>query len=169
MTFKQQLKDKNACGDALKWVGRKNARTAWEACERGDWMMWALRRFGVLDRRMCVVLACEFSERVVHLDRSGKGQIAIDTARKWLDGEATVEECRAAAAYAAYTDAADAAAYAAGAAAYAAGAAAAAYADAADAAAGAADAAAERKAQASIIREQISWDVVEAALERIEG
>ena len=165
MTFKQQLKDRRACHDALDWVGRKSAKTAWEACERGDWMLWALRQFDVLDRRMSVTLACEFAERVVHRDKSGKGRIAIDTAREWLEGEATAKQCKDAADAAAYAADAAYAVYAAYAADYA-GDAAYAAAAAAHAALGAHD---ERKAQADIIRAHISWNVVEAALERIEG
>ena len=109
-----------------------------------------------LTHKQQVQFAIFCAEQVFHLNSDktrDKARKAIDTAKLWLEGRASQEECRAAAYAAAYATAAYAAAYAAYAAAYAA----AAYA-AADAAAAntAADAAAAAEDKQTIVEEQ--WD-----------
>jgi len=37
------LQSINACGEAIRWASDfDNAQAAWDACERGDWMLWLL-------------------------------------------------------------------------------------------------------------------------------
>jgi len=91
-----------------------------------------------LSHKSNVMFALFCAKQVIHLVNNDEAKVAINTVERWLDGKATAEECRAAAAtayaatataYAAYAAAAAtayAAAYADAAAAYAA-----AYADAA--------------------------------------
>ena len=105
-------------------------------------MLWLDRNLGILTDCERRELACDFAERVLPIyEKANPGddrpRIAIETARKYARGEATLEELNAA--YAAAYAAADAAADAADAA--------------ADAAAYAAAYAAERKWQAGRIRE----------------
>ena len=38
-----------ACPEAIEWVGRKKAQSAWDKCERGDWMMWLIQRCEIKD------------------------------------------------------------------------------------------------------------------------
>ena len=135
-----------------------------------------------LPHRRQVMLALFCAKQVIHLATDERAKIAVETVERWLEGKASVEECRkaAAAADAAYAAgaayAADAAyaAYAAGGAAgaaadaaYAAGAADAAYAAAAGAAAYATayagDAAGKDKdARARILQQQ--WDYYDQLL-----
>jgi len=155
-------------------------------------MLWLAIRAGV-DRRLVVLAACGCAEpALVHVPAGeDRPRLAVETARRWARGKATIEEVRSAsaaayaayaAAYAAYAAAYAAASAAASAAAYAAAdAAAAAAAAAAYAASAAADAAVAASAasaavaadaarsvslarSADFVRARIPWEVAEAAL-----
>jgi len=142
------LRNLNACREALEWLKlQPDYATAWGKCERGDWMLWLLRRKINIDDeaelRKLTLAKAKSVELVLHLMKDKRSKEAVKTAILFSEGEATREQLAAAAAAAAYAAAADAAdadaaAYAA---AYAAAAAAAAYAAADDAAAYAAYAA----------------------------
>jgi type IV secretory pathway VirB6-like protein len=149
----------NACREGKEWaVTNTTLADVFDNCQRGDWMMWMLRRAGKIDKPTAVKLACEFALRVLPIYEKKysrkEPRLAIEAALAWVNDQ-TEEKKRAAAAaaaaaYAAYASAAaTAAAYAASAAAAyaasaaaadAAAAAAAAYDDSASAAADAADA-----------------------------
>jgi hypothetical protein len=133
-------------------------------------MLWLAVKAGV-DRRLVVEAACRCAETTLGFIPEGEERPinAIATARRWIVGEATLGEVRAAAYAAAAYAAAAAAAYAAdatAAAAYAAAAAAAAYAaDATAAAAYAADAAARTKGLADcadLVRQVIGLEDLKA-------
>jgi hypothetical protein len=141
MTLKILLASIDACSEAVQWVGDRDLKTAWSECDRGDWMLWLCvkmeGRKGWPTRKQIVIVACDCAELSLPIyekkyPKDNRPRKAIEIARKWTDGEATIEEVRSAA-YAAAPDAAyAAAAYAAAAyAAYAAYAAAAAAASAA--------------------------------------
>ena len=170
---------KSACPEAMRWLATQiDPATAWETCKRPDWMIWLAARRGV-DRKTIVRVACACARTSLRFVPEGEDRprLAIETAERWCDDRATIEEVRAAAYAAAYAAAAayadaDDAAYAA---AYAA---AAAYADDADAddadaayaaAYAAADAAAYADADArrqaniqmcQIVREHISFEMI---------
>ncbi len=157
MKFSDKLRDMNACPEAVEWVVRRGIKTAWRDCERGDWMLWLAGRLDI-DRKLLVLAACDCAETALQYVPEGEDRPAkaIQTARNWCNGTASLQEVQVAA-YAAYAaDAADAAAYAANAsyAAYAA--------DAADAAYAAAYAAA-RKGCADLVRKRIPVEIIEAA------
>ncbi len=143
-----RLRSLGACTEAVERVEKQpNLYSAWRAI-RADWLLWFAAKSG-MDRKIVVAAACDCAETVLHLVPSceDRPRVAIQAARKWIDGKATLKGVTAAdasadaayAAYAAYAaDAANAAAYASYAA-YAASAASASYAayaaDAANAAA----------------------------------
>ena len=94
-----------ACGEAVEWAKTQpSLKTAWNTCERGDWMLWLAARIGV-DRRAIVLAACDCAElSAPHWRERDKLACvwALDSARRWARGEADAEEVRAAAHYAAY-------------------------------------------------------------------
>ena len=162
-TFLELLNTHYACDDAIVWIeesGHTDLPSAWETCERPDWILWLCGRMAGKDgwptRQQIVLVACEIARGVLYLAREQDHEVcrkAIEAAEAWAHGTGTIvdvlaarcaADAAAAAAYAAYAacDAACAAAYAAYAACDAACAAADAAADAADAAAYAAYAAA---------------------------
>ena len=168
--FQIWLKRHDACQPALNWLGDRAPETAWRECPRADWMLWAAGKLKA-DRRLLVTIAYHIARKVLHLVPAGEDRprIAIETTERWVRGEATIEEVRAARqdawdayAYAA-TAAAEAAAYAAyAAAAYAAYAAADAYAYAAAAYAAYADPA----SHADIVREVLPWEMVKTLYDK---
>lgn len=112
---------RGACREAVEWCQTQpDLATAWRVCKRGDWMLWLAGRRQV-DRRTLVLAACDCAElALIHvLAGEDRPRIAIETARAWARGEATIEQVRAAAyaATRAAASAASAAAYAADAAA----------------------------------------------------
>jgi len=132
------------CAEAAEWLETQpDIATAWNCCQRGDWMMWLLTNLPT-PKDVSVTLAIRFARSVLHLVPAGeeRPRLAIEAAERWL-AEPT-EDNRAAARAAAW--AADAAA------------------DAAAWAASAAASAADAAAQADIIREVVSAEWVTGAL-----
>lgn len=141
----------NACSEAITWADGKSLRRVWKTCGRGDWMLWLCGRMsgkeGWPTRQAVVLVACLCAERALPLwekkyPKDKRPHVAIETARRWAQGKATITEVRsaadaafAAAASASADAAADAAAFAA---------------DAATAAAIASDAAARSARRASL-------------------
>jgi hypothetical protein len=123
--FMALLRELRACSEAVKWAKGKSLSEVWEQCERGDWLLWLCGRMadkeGWPTRKEVVLAACACAEPALKYVKAGEDRprIAIETARKWVRGEATLEEVRTAAYAAAYAAAAYAA-YAYAAAAYAA-------------------------------------------------
>jgi len=119
-TLHDQLVAIRACSDAVEWVGTRTIEQAWAECERGDWMLWLAGRIDI-DRKLLVSAACACAEPALAFVRAGEDRprLAIEVARAWCVGTATLDDVRAAA-YAAYAYAASSAADAASAASYAA-------------------------------------------------
>ncbi len=193
LTFANRLCRIHACTEAVRWVGDKTLREAWEQCERADWMLWYCAKVLPLQRAMLAGCACARTALKCVPAGEERPLRAIEAAERWASGDLGVSlddvlnaaSASAEAAYAAY-DAASAAsasadvAYAAFDAAYAAtnvasaasAAAAATGASAASAAASAAAAAAPYSANAqktvlkemcAIVRSIISIEELEAA------
>ena len=58
-------------------------------CQRGDWMMWMLRKAGKIDKKTAVKLACEFALRVLPIYEKKyshkEPRQAIEAALAWID------------------------------------------------------------------------------------
>ena len=109
-------RDRGACAEARLWLNTQtDPHVAWEMCERPDWMIWFARRRSV-ERKVLVRIACDCARTALRFVPEGEDRprLAIETAERWTRNEATIDEVRVAAAYAAAYAAADAAAYAAG-------------------------------------------------------
>ena len=172
------LRHLGACESARSWAKGKSLAEIWMQCDRTDWLLWLVGRMsgksGWPDRKEIVLVACDCAELALLYVKPGEDRprIAIETARAWVRGEATIESVRearraaadaAAAAYAAY------AAYAYAAYAAYAAAAAAAAADAADAAAAAAAAYAAYAAYAAAAYAAAAADADAAALKELRA
>lgn len=186
------LRDKlitmKACPQAIAWVGKKQLKSAWATCERGDWMLWFAGGLEV-DRKLIVLAGCDCAEIALQYvptpeDRPAK---VIQVTRYWCEGRVSIEDVRkarhaaasacdaaysaCAAAYSAYCAAATAAAKAA---AYSAATAAAATAYVYAATAYVSNAAAystadaaysiSRKQHAKLIRKRIPYNVIKQAM-----
>lgn len=112
MTFKKQLEAMRACKEATDWVGARDAATAWQECERSDWMLWLLCKHPP-EKRVLVSIACDIARTALRFVRDGeeRPRLAIEAAERWVADptEDNRVASRTAYAYAAAAAAADAA------------------------------------------------------------
>ena len=115
--FMKLLIELRACKAARVWAKNKDLHTVWTTCERGDWLLWLTGKMAGkprwATRKQVVLAACACAETALKYVPAGEDRPrkAIETARAWVHGEATIAQLRTAAAAAAAD--ADAAAYAA--------------------------------------------------------
>jgi hypothetical protein len=101
------LENLYACHEAIQWAKTQpNKQAAWNACERGDWLLWILGKTckpNSRQHKQLVLAACQCARLSLRWVPAGKNNplIAIDTAELWARGEATVTQVKAAA-YAAH-------------------------------------------------------------------
>jgi hypothetical protein len=115
--IQETLNSLHACVEAKEWAKQfDDWQILWDKCERGDWMLWLCGKY-TLDgeseaRKKLVAAACDCAELALKYAKEGeeRPRVAIETARKWIKGEATIAEVRSAAESAYAADAADAAA-----------------------------------------------------------
>jgi hypothetical protein len=104
--FLDILKEKGACPKAVEWVKESKTETfieLWNTCERAEWMLWILARMAGQkewpSRKTVVLCACDCAETALEFIPKDelRPKIAIQTAREWAEGKATIEECEKAA------------------------------------------------------------------------
>ena len=111
MNHIELLESKEACFDAVEWASNyPNFESAWNACHRGDWMLWIAFRLGV-DKRKLTLAKGRCAETVIHLMKDQRSIDAVRAAIAYGNGEIDDKQLSAYTddAYAAYA-AADAAA-----------------------------------------------------------
>jgi hypothetical protein len=181
MPFRGRLIKMGACPEAVEWVGSRGLSAAWRECERADWMLWFAARVEI-DRKALVLAACDCAETALRFVPEGEDRprVAIETARRWARGAATLQETRDAADAASAADsAADASAeIAASYAAHASYAAAASASSASYAAVSAADSAADayaayggvraHKRMSALVRKRITVKMLSARCEELD-
>lgn len=102
--FEKLLVRIGACESARNWAKGKSLKEVWDTCERGDWLLWLAGRMsgkkGWPNRKAVVLAACAVAETaLVHVPAGDLRPLtAIQTARKWAVGQATLSEVRKAAA-----------------------------------------------------------------------
>jgi len=113
--LREFLTYRDACQSAMNWLGDRDSARMWAECERPDWLLWWAGQ--VVSRQELVLAACDCAETALRYVPEGEDRprLAIETARRWARGEATVKEVDAAryAALASYINAGYAAGYAA--------------------------------------------------------
>ena len=115
-----------ACSEAIEWARNyPTLMAAWEACERGDWMLWLAGKVcrTLPQRKRLVLAACACARTALRYVKVGekRPRAAIRTAERWAHGDRSVslQDVRSAAdaaiavyaAYAAYAVTSAAAAY----------------------------------------------------------
>ena len=74
------------CAEAAEWLETQpDVATAWNCCQRGDWMMWLLTNLPT-PKDVSVTLAIRFARSVLHLVPAGeeRPRLAIEAAERWL-------------------------------------------------------------------------------------
>jgi len=97
--FIKWLEDKSACEDAIEYVRHeKTFREVWHNCVRGDYLLWFCARLKI-KRELVVLAACGCAETALQYVPFGekRPKVAIETARAWCRGEATLDEVKEAA------------------------------------------------------------------------
>ena len=103
MHWSNQLVKIEACSEAVSWAkGQPDAQTAWDACRRGDWMLWVIGRTINCDpwsdgRKPLLACSLDCALTAKHLwPERQKDKIAgaVKVLRKWINGKATVEEAK---------------------------------------------------------------------------
>jgi len=105
MTPAQILTKQGACPEAIAWIGRRrSAKAAWDACERGDWLLWLVARLDV-KREIVVFAACQCARLALKYTKDPCVLECIEITEAWTRGERMIEDVHKtlhAAAYAAY-------------------------------------------------------------------
>jgi hypothetical protein len=106
MTYINDLEKLNACEDAVEWCkDYKTLQAAWNACKRGDWMLWLIGRMSgpseSASRKKLVLIACQCARLSLLYVRAGEKRPlrAIETAERWANGDSdiTLDDVRKAA------------------------------------------------------------------------
>jgi len=103
LEFKKLLTSLGACEDATEWAKGKDLKTVWETCERGDWLLWLIGN--MIDkpnwptRQQLVLAACACAETSLKYVPEGelRPKQAIAAARRWANGQSSIEEVQTAA------------------------------------------------------------------------
>ena len=107
--FENLLHELDACSSAVEWAHGKTLHVVWNTCNHGDWLLWLAGKMadkkGWPTRKQLVLAACACAEQALkYVPKSEeRPKKAIQIARAWARGKATIEEVRkaASAAYAA--------------------------------------------------------------------
>jgi len=98
----RHLENLDACPPALAWCLEQpaglSAYALYRRCPLGEWLLWLAVELD-LDRRLIVLGACDCAETaLVYLPADEpRPRLAIETARAWARGEATLADVREAA------------------------------------------------------------------------
>ena len=98
--FEELLNELGACSSAVEWARGKTLHAVWKTCQRGDWLFWLAGKMadkkGWHTRKQIVLAACVCAETALKYVPKGeeRPKKAIQTARAWARGKATIEEVR---------------------------------------------------------------------------
>jgi len=96
--LRKHLAGRYACKEAMEWLGDdRDSTRMWDECERPDWLLWYATNHVPLEQ--LVLAACDCAETSLFYLPEGENRprIAIETARKWAVGEASLEDVKKAA------------------------------------------------------------------------
>jgi hypothetical protein len=88
-----------ACKEAVEWAKTQpDFATAWDTCQRGDWMIWLLESLDKTYTPRLRLIAYDCARAVLHLVPAGEDRprLAIECAERYARGEATAKELAAA-------------------------------------------------------------------------
>lgn len=88
------LQTNKACNPSIQWIEEKNIQSleeAWNACERGDWLLWMATKLKV-NKRKLVLCAALCAHTVVQRMQDARSRDAVRVAFLWGRGKATDEQ-----------------------------------------------------------------------------
>lgn len=110
MKFQDYLKEIEACEEARSWNGKRDLQTCWQECDRGDWMLWLMKKGSLCDFRTIILAKARCAELAKPYMKDERSLAALQAAFDFTNGLISEGELRKAggAAYAAADDASDA-------------------------------------------------------------
>jgi hypothetical protein len=101
-THVKALQALDACSEAIEFArGFESIDEAWQACERGDWMLWLIgKTIGCAPwtkgRKPLLACTLDCAETAAHLRPAQASTIDASVAvlRAWIEGKATTKEAR---------------------------------------------------------------------------
>ena len=103
VAYIKELREMGACQEALDWCqAYPTPDEAWQACKRGDWMLWVLGREispNSPEHKRLVFTTCQCARLALRYVPEGeeRPRQAIEIAEAWTRGDATIEAVRSAA------------------------------------------------------------------------
>lgn len=92
----KKLRKLNACSDAIQYVkSQKTIISAWQNCERGDWMLWLASMLKV-DLQLLTLTKGKCAETFIHLMKDQRSKDAVRAAIAFGEGTITRQELDAA-------------------------------------------------------------------------
>jgi hypothetical protein len=88
------LQTNEACKESISWIQQNNIQSleeAWNACERGDWLLWMATKLGI-DERKLALCAALCAHTVIQYMQDSRSRNAVRIAFLWGRGKATDEE-----------------------------------------------------------------------------
>lgn len=92
------LHKNNACSQSVMWVNMNNIQSleeAWNACNRGDWLLWLAQKLGI-NRRKLAMCGALCAHTAVQYMEDARSREAIRVAFLWSQMKATDKEVVAA-------------------------------------------------------------------------
>ena len=93
-TLARKLKALDACSEAIEWAREQpSLETAWQVCQRGDWMLWLLGRMTKSkpwsdERKSLVRCACACAS--LEPKQANATRQCIKVTEAWCDGKVTM-------------------------------------------------------------------------------
>jgi hypothetical protein len=90
--MKFDLTQFNVCEDGLIFYDNYDSfEDAWNACPRGDWMLWIAHKLKV-DHRILTLAKSRCARTVIHLMKDKRSRDAVEVSEQYGLGKATKEE-----------------------------------------------------------------------------
>ena len=86
-----KLKELNACSDAMDWLNGMDLQTAWDKCERADWMLWFICRMEIGTKKERIHVICDCAETALEYvpKDEDRPRLAIEATRIYADNPTT--------------------------------------------------------------------------------
>jgi hypothetical protein len=91
-----KLDSRPPCAEAVEWAENYDTlQEAWDACPRGDWMVWLLDRI-LVDHKKIVQLSCMNARLSLPYITDPHVRYLIEVIEAWVEGKATAKDVTAA-------------------------------------------------------------------------
>lgn len=86
MKFQDYLLSINACEEARAWNADRDLQTCWQECERGDWMLWLMKKANLCDLRTLTLAKAKCAELAKPYMKDERSLAALRAAFDFANG-----------------------------------------------------------------------------------